>query len=126
MFCYGFCYLEKETYSENVYGVGSLTVGPTTYSSVRLHIYVPSHVWLKYRYLWRLTTNSPHLIHLTSNYGNYYNQCEKREKDGDLTQSYDRPPYTNGKFENQRTTHKRHQKLRLHNDCGLTKDGQLE
>ena len=23
------------------------------------------------------------------------------------------------------TTHKRHQKLRLHNDCGPTKDGQL-
>ena len=25
--------------------------------------------------------------------------------------------YTNRKFENQRTTQKRHQKLRLHNDC---------
>ena len=29
-------------------------------------------------------------------------------------------PYTNRKFENQRTTHRRHQKLRLHNDCGPT------
>ena len=27
---------------------GSPTVGPTS-SSVRLHIYVPSHIWLKYR-----------------------------------------------------------------------------
>ena len=43
----------------------------------------------------------------------------KREK-GDLTQSYDKTPYTNRKFENQRTTHKLHQKLRLHNDCGPT------
>ena len=41
----------------------------------------------------------------------------RREKEGDLTQSYDKTPYTNRKFENQRTTHKRHQKLRLHNDC---------
>ena len=43
-----------------------------------------------------------------------------REKEGDLTQSYDKIPYTNRKLENQRTTHKRHQKLRLHNDCGPT------
>ena len=43
-----------------------------------------------------------------------------REKEGYLTQSYDKTPYTNRKFENQRTTHKRHQKLRLHNDCGPT------
>ena len=27
------------------------------------------------------------------------------EKEGDLTQSYDKTPYTNRKFENQRTTH---------------------
>ena len=50
----------------------------------------------------------------------------QREKEGDLTQSYDKTPYTNRKFENQRITHKRHQKLRLHNDCGPTQDGQLE
>ena len=43
-----------------------------------------------------------------------------REKEGDLTQSYDKTPYTNRKFENQGTTHKRHQKLRLHNDCEPT------
>ena len=30
---------------------------------------------------------------------------EYREKVGDLTQSYDKTPYTNRKFENQRTTH---------------------
>ena len=29
----------------------------------------------------------------------------QREKEGDLTQSYDKTPYTNRKFENQRTTH---------------------
>ena len=34
-----------------------------------------------------------------------------REKEGDLTQSYDKTPFTNRKFENQKTTHKRHQKL---------------
>ena len=28
-----------------------------------------------------------------------------REKVGDLTQSYDKTPYTNRKFENQKTTH---------------------
>ena len=28
-----------------------------------------------------------------------------REKEGDLTQSYDKTPYTNRKFDNQRTTH---------------------
>ena len=33
------------------YGVGSPTVGPTP--SFRLHIYVPSHIWLKYRWMWR-------------------------------------------------------------------------
>ena len=39
----------------------------------------------------------------------------KREKEGDLTQSYDKNPYTNRKFENQWTTQKLHQKPRLHN-----------
>ena len=34
----------------------------------------------------------------------YINFVE-REKEGDLTQSYDKTPYTNRKFENQRTTH---------------------
>ena len=42
------------------------------------------------------------------------------EKEGDLTQSYDKTAYTNRKFENTRTTHKRNQKLRLHNDCEPT------
>ena len=44
----------------------------------------------------------------------------EREKEGDLTQRYDKTPYTNRKLENQKTTHKRHQKLRLNNDCGPT------
>ena len=48
------------------------------------------------------------------------------QKEGDLTQSYDKKPYTNRTFENQWTTQKRHQKLRLHNDSGPTKEGQLE
>ena len=43
-----------------------------------------------------------------------------REKEGNLTQSYDKTLYTNRKFENQRTTHERHQNLRLHNNCGPT------
>ena len=37
-----------------------------------------------------------------------------REKEGDLTKSYDEKPYTNIKFKNQLTTQKRHQKFRLH------------
>ena len=44
----------------------------------------------------------------------------KEKKEGDLTQSYDKTPYTNRKFENQRATNKRHQKRRLHNNCGPT------
>ena len=45
---------------------------------------------------------------------------DQREKEGDLTRSYDEIPYTNRKFENKRTTHKRHQKLtqRLRTDFG--------
>ena len=35
----------------------------------------------------------------------YYCLLVQREKEGDLTQSYDKTPYTNRKFENQRTTH---------------------
>ena len=46
--------------------------------------------------------------------------CGIKRKIGDLTQSYDETPYINRKFENQRTTHKRHQKLRFHNYCGPT------
>ena len=44
----------------------------------------------------------------------------QRENEGDLTQTYDENPYTNRKIENQWTTQKRHQKLRLHDDCGPT------
>ena len=36
-----------------------------------------------------------------------------REKEGDLTQSYYKTPYTNRKFENQMTTQKRHQNLTI-------------
>ena len=35
----------------------------------------------------------------------YFYDLSEREKEGDLTQSYDKTPYTNRKFENQRTTH---------------------
>ena len=35
----------------------------------------------------------------------WYSNLIQREKEGDLTQSYDKTPYTNRKFENQRTTH---------------------
>ena len=43
-----------------------------------------------------------------------------REKERDLTQSYNKNPSTNRKFENQWTTQKRDKKLQLHNDCGPT------
>ena len=49
-----------------------------------------------------------------------------REKERDLTQSYEEIPFTNRKFNNQLTTQKRHHKLRLHNDCEPIEDGQLE
>ena len=35
-------------------------------------------------------------------------KMNSREKEGDLTQSYDGSPYTNRKFNNQLTTQKRH------------------
>ena len=45
------------------------------------------------------------------------NRVFMREKEGDLTQSYDKTPYTNRKFKKPKDyTYKRHQKLRLHND----------
>ena len=34
----------------------------TTSSSVRLYIYVPSHIWLKYRCMWRKNTHTHRLI----------------------------------------------------------------
>ena len=44
-----------------------------------------------------------------------------REKEGDLTQSYDKTPLYQQKIRKPKdNTHKRHQKLRLHNDCGPT------
>ena len=42
---------------------------------------------------------------------------ESNENERDLTRFYDENPYTNRKFNDQLTTQKRHQKLRLHNDC---------
>ena len=43
-----------------------------------------------------------------------------REKERDLTQSYDESLFTNRKFKNKLTTQNIHQKLRLHNHCGPT------
>ena len=48
-----------------------------------------------------------------------YNVLNKK-KELNLTQSYDENPYTNRKFNNQLTTQRRHQKRRIHNDCGPT------
>ena len=48
-----------------------------------------------------------------------------RDKERDLTQSYDKSPYTHRKFQKVTWEHKKlHQKLWLQNDCGPTKDGQ--
>ena len=44
------------------------------------------------------------------------------KKDRDLTQSYDKSPYTHKNFKRQWDNTKRHQKLRLHHDCGPAKD----
>ena len=49
-----------------------------------------------------------------------------KERGRDLTQSYDISPYTHRKFQKATWQHKKHQKLRLHNDCGSTYDGQLQ
>ena len=52
-----------------------------------------------------------------------------REKGRDLTQSYDKTPYTHRikkTKKKQRDNIKRYQKFRFQNNCGPTKDGQLE
>ena len=49
----------------------------------------------------------------------------EREKERDLTQSYDKSPYTNRNVK-RATTQRHHQNVRLHSDCGRTKDGQIE
>ena len=49
--------------------------------------------------------------------------CTKREKGRDLTQSYDKSPYTNRNVKKAQWQHKqRHKKVRLHSGCGPTKD----
>ena len=42
---------------------------------------------------------------IISNLEFFVDKIFQREKEGDLTQSYDKTPYTNRKFENQKTTH---------------------
>ena len=43
------------------------------------------------------------------------------QKGGDLTQSYDKSPYTNRKVKGAKKQHKqRHKKVRLNNNCGPT------
>ena len=72
----------------------------------------------------KLVNNPPYKDHeqaATSSGKVKINQRE-REKGRYLTQYYDKSPYT----KQQRDNTKRHQKLRLHNDCGPTLDGQLE
>ena len=50
-----------------------------------------------------------------------------KEKGRDLTQSYDKSPYTSRNVKRAKWQHtQRHKKVRLHSGCGLTKDGQLE
>ena len=77
--------------------------------------------------------NLTHLQTCSTSYVDVYDSCNhskpdrksqelvlifiQREKE-DQTQSYDKNLYINRKFENQRTTQKRHTKIRLHNDCG--------
>ena len=43
-----------------------------------------------------------------------------KKKGRDLTQYYDKSPHRQKNPKNNVTTQKRHQKLRLHNDCGPT------
>ena len=59
------------------------------------------------------------ILHNYFTFGCYF---VSREKGRDLTQSYDKSPYTHRKkkTKNNVATQKRHQKLRLHNECGLT------
>ena len=50
-----------------------------------------------------------------------------REKGRDLTQSYDKSPYTNRNVKRAKWQHKqRHKKVRLNRGCGPTKDGQSD
>ena len=56
-----------------------------------------------------------------------YRAMKSREKVRDLTQSYDKSPYTNRNVIRAKWQHKqRHKKVRLHSGCGPTLDGQLE
>ena len=63
----------------NVYYVGALTVGLTSSFSPPAHLFVVTCMteiikrWLKYCWLWRKTTNSPHLIVLVYAICIYYN-----------------------------------------------------
>ena len=50
----------------------------------------------------------------------------EKNKERDLTQSYDKSPYTNRKFKKGKWQHENAIKLRLHNDWWFTKDRQLE
>ena len=61
------------------------------------------------RFNWNLY--KVHVLHILSQTccNLVVNTIVKGEKEGDLTQSYDKTPYTNRKFKNQRTTHKSHQ-----------------
>ena len=44
---------------------------------------------------------------------------EQRQKGGDLTQSYDKSPYTHGNVKRAKWKHKqRHKKVRLNSGCG--------
>ena len=57
---------------------------------------------------------------IAGNHKKKYKHLAKGEKEGDLTQTYDKNPYTNRKFKNQWTTQKCHKNFRFHNDCGPT------
>ena len=45
----------------------------------------------------------------------------RRQKGGDLTQSYDKSPYTNSNVKRAKRQHKQHhKKVRLYSSCGPT------
>ena len=68
-----------------------------------------------------VTENKPSFEENSSNENKCVTSVEPREKGRDLTQSYDKSPYTNRNVKRVKWQHKqRHKKVRLNSGCGPT------
>ena len=80
---------------------------------MRCNVYITNEVWSDHDQYY-----CNYSFHWEFRYEN--NRYVEREKEGDLTQSFDKKAGSKQKIRKQWTTQKRHQNLRLHNDCGPT------